>query len=439
MLLGGAQPTGYNLTRSLRFRASASAYLNRTGAASPTDYRKFTFSFWMKRGALSTGQRIIDSTASGLTGVIGLTASDELVFATISGGAGTNYSVTNNRLRDPSAWYHIVFSCDTSVGSNQFKFYVNGVEASYSLNNSTLLNYGVGINGGSEAFLIGRSTVFGLNFDGYFSEFNFIDGQALTPSSFGSTNALTGVWQPAPYTGTYGTNGFYLPFTDNSTAAALGTDFSGNSNTWTTNNISLTSGVTYDSMTDVPTLTSATATNYAVLNPLENVNSTYMSFKNGNLRADMGTGATTMCWSTVVMPTNKWYWEVTITTVSNGTLVGISYGSNTISDGSAKAISYEFDGNKRIFGAQTSYGSAYTSGDVIGIAVDKAASTITFYKNNVSQGAISNATIATQDYRAMLHNNTSGGSGIYDINFGQRPFTYTPPTGFVALNTFNLT
>ena len=24
------------------------------------------------------------------------------------------------------------------------------------------------------------------------------------------------------------------------------------------------------------------------------------------------------------------------------------------------------------------------------------------------------------------------------VNFGQQPFTYTPPTGFVALNTYNL-
>jgi hypothetical protein len=163
-----------------------------------------------------------------------------------------------------------------------------------------------------------------------------------------------------------------------------------------------------------------------------------MAFQNGNLRANMGTGAATMCWSTVVMPTNKWYWEITITTVSNGTAVGISYGSNTISDGNAKGITYAFNGNKRVLTVDSSYGATYTTGDVIGIAVDKAASTITFYKNNASQGAISDATIATQDYRAMIHNNTSGGSGLYDINFGQRPFTYTPPTGFVALNTFNL-
>jgi dienelactone hydrolase len=48
----------------------------------------------------------------------------------------------------------------------------------------------------------------------------------------------------------------------------LGKDFSGNGNYFTTNNISITTGSTYDSMTDVPTLTSATASNFAVVNPL---------------------------------------------------------------------------------------------------------------------------------------------------------------------------
>ena len=106
-------------------------------------------------------------------------------------------------------------------------------------------------------------------FDGYLTEINFIDGQALTPSSFGSTNTTTGVWQPIKYTGTYGTNGFYLNFGNNASTTTLGYDTSGNSNNWTTNNISLTAGSTYDSMTDVPTLTSATVANYAVLNPID--------------------------------------------------------------------------------------------------------------------------------------------------------------------------
>jgi hypothetical protein len=105
-------------------------------------------------------------------------------------------------------------------------------------------------------------------YDGYLTEINFIDGQALTPNSFGTINSY-GVWQPITYGGSYGTNGFYLPFTNNASTTTLGYDFSPQGNNWTTNNISLTAGSTYDSMTDVPTLTSATAANYAVMNPLD--------------------------------------------------------------------------------------------------------------------------------------------------------------------------
>jgi hypothetical protein len=87
-------------------------------------------------------------------------------------------------------------------------------------------------------------------FDGYMSEINFIDGQALTPASFGQTSAITGVWEPIKYTGTYGTNGFYLSLSDTS---SIGKDFSGNGNNWTPNNISTASGSTFDLMRDVPT------------------------------------------------------------------------------------------------------------------------------------------------------------------------------------------
>ena len=121
---------------------------------------------------------------------------------------------------------------------------------------------------------IGRYGYGSQYFDGYLTEINFIDGQALTPSSFGQTNTITGVWQPLKYTGTYGTNGFYLNFSDNSnnTATTIGKDYSGNGNNWTPNNISVTSGTTYDSMLDVPTPYADGGNgrgNYAVFNPLD--------------------------------------------------------------------------------------------------------------------------------------------------------------------------
>jgi len=99
------------------------------------------------------------------------------------------------------------------------------------------------------------------------TDINFVDGQQLTANSFGAFNGQ-GVWQPVRYGGSYGTNGFYLPFTNTTSTITLGYDFSPNGNNWTTNNISLTAGVTYDSMTDVPTNTSATVANYCVWSPI---------------------------------------------------------------------------------------------------------------------------------------------------------------------------
>jgi hypothetical protein len=115
--------------------------------------------------------------------------------------------------RDPSSWYHIVVAVDTTqaTSSNRVKLYINGeqvtsfITATYpSQNLDTPVNSVVEHD-------IGVSIVVSNYFDGYQTEINLIDGQALTPSDFGETNATTGVWQPIEYTGTYGTNGFYLP------------------------------------------------------------------------------------------------------------------------------------------------------------------------------------------------------------------------------------
>ena len=118
--------------------------------------------------------------------------------------------------RDPSAWYHILVAVDTTqaTSSNRIKIYLNGSQitsfgtASYPSPNANLM-----VNN-NVVHYIGASSYSGINLfhDGYLAEVNFIDGQALTPSSFGQTNTITGVWQPLKYTGTYGTNGFYLPF-----------------------------------------------------------------------------------------------------------------------------------------------------------------------------------------------------------------------------------
>ena len=267
-------------------------------------------------------------------------------------------------------------------------------------------------------------------FDGYLTEVNFIDGQALTPSSFGSTNALTGVWQPAKYSGTYGTNGFYLPFTDNSALTTssnvgLGKDFSGNGNYWTTNNISLTSGVTYDSMTDVPTLTSATAANFAVLNPLDKGAGVVSA---GNLSWQYTTAAQAGVRASMDMLGGNWYFEGTYTAggSAGSSAIGIALPTWSLATyaGDTGSWSYHANGNKYVNGTGSAYGATYTTGDVIGIAFNSSTGTLTGYKNGTSQGTIVSGLSVTSYFAAV----SSYDSSVWAINFGQRPFTYTAPT-----------
>jgi hypothetical protein len=444
MLLGGSGESGYNLTRSLRFRRSASAYLSKTFSNPPATGlgRTWTLSKWVKRGALGLAQNLYSSgetlnTAGSVE--FNFNSNNTVTLTLTTFGLSVTQLITTQVFRDPSAWYHIVLAIDTTqaTASNRAKIYVNGTQVTaFSTANYPSQN---------EAFTaftnypqnIGRIIYNGTGFfDGYMTEIVAVDGQALTPSSFGAFSPITGVWQPAAYTGTYGTNGFYLPFTDNSALTTssnvgLGKDFSGNGNYWTTNNISITAGVTYDSMTDVPTLTSATASNFPTLNPLAELFYPPV-LKNANLTTNAGIA---VHGSTMFFPTTgKFYVEFTIDSRSNLVTVGLCNSSPS----RTQWLEYTSAGNRATASGSAAYGASYTTGDVIGMAVDCTGSQVTFYKNNSSQGAIalSVGSLTVNDIQSQIFNNTSG--DVVSINFGQRPFAYTPPTGFVALNTFNL-
>jgi hypothetical protein len=287
---------GYEIGKSLRFRASASAYLSRT-PASAGNRKTFTFSAWVKRGALDGGrmsgifQGYIDTDNAWR---IDFDGSDKLFVGNSVAGISTVIFATPV-FRDPSAHFHLLVSVDTTqaTASNRTVIYINGVAqsvtGSYVAQNTDLLvNYGIAHYIGNDATAAGRTL------DGYLSEINFIDGQALTPSSFGETSA-TGSWVPKAYTGTYGTNGFYLPFDVGTSLTTLAQDRSGNGNNWTTTNVSLTAGSTYDWMDDTPT------NNFATLNPLLAGTS---SLTNGNLTSAGATLAPT------ILPTSgTWYLE----------------------------------------------------------------------------------------------------------------------------------
>ena len=459
----------YPITKSLRFRSSASAYLNRT-PASAGNRRTFTWSGWVKLGALGTDRGIFGASQGSGYGTtqkistLAFTSTDTLRWVEYysADGISTDWSysvVTTPVYRDPSAWYHIVVAIDTTqaTAANRVKLYVNGLQVTaLGTANYPTQNFDSWVNTTSTVHQHGLFSVgTPYYFDGYLGEVNFIDGQALTPSSFGETSTTTGVWIPKKYTGTYGTNGFYLPFTDTTSTSTLGTDFSGNSNTWTVNNISLTSGSTYDSMNDVPTLTSATTANYAVLNPVYK-SASQPTISSGNLEVAPNAGTYQNAFSTIAITTGKWYCELLVTgTPNSANFIGISnqtqlnYLTQTANViGATTGVGYSFfpaNGDKYTNGTQTSYGTSVSSGDIVGIAVDLDNGKIWFSKNGTWQASGDPAAGTNAAFTGIASDLWSIGATVYSggvtnfaFNFGQRPFSYTPPTGFVALNTFNL-
>jgi len=445
----------YQISRSVRLRSSASAYFNRT-PASAGNRKTWTWSGWVKRGKLAANSPFIN--AGLISGTYYYTqvyfdTSDCLVFANYS-DSNTGWLTTAQVFRDPSAWYHIVVVYDSTnaTSTDRMRVHVNGTRVTNFIAGSFPVTYPSQnvdsmLNTTSYANNIGKDTNGGggAYFDGYLTEVNFIDGQALTPSSFGETDSITGVWKPKKYAGTYGTNGFYLNFSDNSsnTATTIGKDYSGNGNNWTPNNISVTAGVTYDSMLDVPTLYADGGNgrgNYAVLNPLKNFGTTLSA---ANLQGAF-TPATAAAWQvhgSMAMTSGKWYWEVFLVSAptTNGIGIGVALDTANVTTqnftSGAGWLYYTQNGNKYNTGA-AAYGSSSTTNDVIGIALDMDAGTLTFYKNNVSQGQAFSG-LSGKSLVALIGYDQSGTSS-FAINFGQRPFAYTPPSGFKALNTLNL-
>jgi hypothetical protein len=354
---------------------------------------------------------------------------------------------TNALLRDPSAWYHIVVALDTTqaTDSNRIKIYVNGTLQTLATTTYPSLNFDSDANN-NIAHYIGQDGGNGRYHNGYLTEINFIDGQQLAPSDFGETDSATGVWKPKKYTGTYGTNGFYLSFADNTSTTTLGYDDAG-SNDWTTNNFSVTAGAGNDSLVDSPTaygtdtgVGGEVRGNYCTFNPLFKLGGTAAGTwcLNGALQAKSDSNASMVIFGTMGLgPSTKFYNEFTMTNVvETNDHVGIVTDIQAAAD-SGTCIAYKANGDKIVNGTTSAYGATYTDGDIIGIAVNLVDNEVTFYKNGASQGTITGVTAGTYFHRVRF-NNVSGQQSECFGNWGQRAFSYTAPSGFKALCTTNL-
>ena len=448
---------------SLRFRntitgsPSSPAYLNRTFAAG--NQQRWTFSAWVKK---TLGRQTVFGRGSTQFGSMQFESDDTLSLNWAVGGT-TYFATTTQVFRDPSAWYHLVWAIDTTqaTSTNRQRLYVNGVEVTAWSNYTTIPQNSNGNINTANSHWIGRfwESSFEFPFSGYMAEVNFIDGQQLTSSSFGQTSPITGVWEPIKYTGTYGTNGFYLSLSDTS---SIGKDFSGNGNNWTPNNISTASGSTFDLMRDVPTqwapqdVTDVGGTvrgNYCTWNPLNK--STNHNSTNGNLTASSsgGTSYGAIC-ATMGVTSGKWYWEMTYTRNGSTNSPVIGFGNDLFkyttppdgylgSDLNAGGINV-FNGNAAINATSTSYGSAIATNDVVMFAMDLDNRKFYIGKNGTwfnsgnpvagtNQWPYSATIVGSTFFPAVNMFNDTG-----DTNFGQRPFTYTPPSGFKSLCTTNL-
>jgi hypothetical protein len=446
LLLGQEGGGGYAISRSVRLNSADSAFFSRT-PASAGNRRTFTLSFWVKRTKLG----MLNAQVIGVNEVtftsrfrIVLDNSADKLFL-FSDTTGTAASLTTDQVfRDTSAWYHFVVSVDTTqaTASNRIKIYVNGNQITqFAAPSYPDQNNELHWNTAVAQYIGARNTTDGFYFDGYLADMHHCDGTAYDASAFGEFDA-NGIWQPKQFAGVYGSQGWHLDFSDNSTTAALGTDISGNGNTWSVNNLSVTAGAGNDSLVDVPTNGSEVDTgsggqvkgNYCTLNPLVTGQSS-LSLSNGNLDWSMTQGTAL---ATIGISAGKYYWEVTAN--ASNLAVGIALASVDKSiyigyDGKAWGY-YSTDGSKYNnypVNGTVPYGASWTTGDIIGIAFDADNGTLAFYKNGVSQGQAFSG-LTSGPYFPAVGNSSSAGF----CNFGQRPFAYTAPSGFKALCTANL-
>jgi hypothetical protein len=446
---------GYDITNSLRFNSGSSDYLNRT-PASASNRKTWTWSGWVKLNGLN--QYLFgassDSWAANYSTVwINPSAQLRLELGGISGDI-----VSTNLFRDPSAWYHFVVAVDTTqaTANNRVRMYVNGVEVAYTAQTMPAQNSDTMINSAQYHQISGRPSTNYLN--GYLAEINLIDGQQLTPSSFGETDSDTGIWKPKLFSGTYGTNGFYLQFKN---SASLGTDSSGNGNTFTVNNLT-----SIDQTTDTPT------NNFATLNSVNVPASNQPTFSDGNLTSTSSSAVSGSFGgsSSIGVSKGKWYIEAKAGALASSNVmnIGVTYNpseSARLNNDNKENYEYTYNGSngyKSNNSSDTAYGSSYTTGDIIGIALDLDNNKLFFSKNGTWQnsgdpvaGTGQAFTVTSGETYFFYQQDETGASSntsTFSFNFGNPPysansytdsagfgnFSYSVPSGFYAVCTKNL-
>ena len=445
------------IAKSVMYNDGDSPYLTRTQESGSGDQkRKATFSWWFKRGT-AYGTEMIHVGAAPSTRLLArFDTSNRLVFR-LTNGTTEYQKVTNMTFEDSSKWYHCHWQIDVSqsTATDRSKVWIDGDQiTSWSSDSNPGQNTDVvGLSDGTTQRVSGTSHSTGQYFDGYLAEFNYCDGVITTVDNFGITDTATGRWIPKELSGiTYGSNGFRLQF---GTDSALGDDTSGNTNDFSSSGLT-----TSDQRTDTPT------NNLPIMRPY---NPSYsQTLSEGNLQT-----ATTainrgypMCSTLRPKGSGKYYAEVRFSSTGGGNTVNFgcyaqedlhNYSSgNAYTGGSNLGSGYWY-----VHGGHSSQGfyhngtktssdsSSFSSGDVLGLALDLDNGTLSFYNDDGNLfGSTTFDSSKSACFAAMTNasginfiwnfgdngtfngNETAGGNADED---GIGNFFHSVPTGFKAL------
>ena len=446
-IVGGNQSSGDLITNSLRFNSADSPELTKTFGSAGGD--TWSYSCWLKRGDISEqGHGLLKANTN--AGLYFLSTG-----ALVINDDGASVHTSTRLFRDVGAWYHILF---TGNGTTN-KVYVNNVSVTFD--NGTP---NIGDINNNVAHSISKSAAGVEYMDGYLAEIHFVDGTEKSPTDFAETND-NGVWIPKEYTGSYGTNGFYLQFKQTGTSAnasGIGADTSGNDNHFAVSNLAAT-----DITTDTP------QNNFCTFNPLVvRGGSDDLVYSEGNTSVSSNQHATNnYTFGTQGFANGKWYWEVECENVGGEMHIGIVDSGSSTTGYPSIYREYRNNGNKDTnTGSASSFGNSYTTGDIIGVAVDLDNTSIYYSKNGTWQNSgnpesgASKTGAAFTDISSTNFSNFvlpwvagAGVNGGADVNafanFGNPPFAissgnadangygnfeYAVPSGYYALCTKNL-
>ena len=416
----------------------------------PTGTTKNTLSVWFKRSKLGADQGLVFANSN--AGGINLHSDDGVVFYNAGGTLRTS---SYRKLRDTSAWYHIVVTTDTtlSTADDRLKMYINGVqETNFSTRTNPSQNATSNLGTATE-HIVGANNSPANYYDGLMSHVQMVDGLALAPTEFGSVDSTTGEWKISPATySPLGNNGFHLTFEN---ASDLGA--STNSNNFTAN---ANGRQTKDNPSN----------NFATMNPLIPGQTNY-TYSNGNNTITQGSAAWVKSNSTLGMSSGKYYWEAKYVSGSY-TVVGVDKTDTATPypSTSSSAVGWKRNGNVEVATTPQTDIASYAHGDIVSVALDMDNACVYFGKGGVWQnsgdptsgasktGAYSLPSyVANTPYFATVSPYSSGatsmnfGNGYFGTTAvatnsgngyagtdGKSIFNYQPPTGYTALSTKGL-